>query len=130
MKLYVAGPMRGIPFFNFPMFDSVTKVLRFLDHEVFSPAERDNRIHGTDISAGNMTGDENQAMVEHGFSLRLALSADLKFICEEADGIVMLPGWKESKGATAEHAAAEALGLKMIYLHHEKTGKGFIWEGL
>lgn len=116
MKIYVAGPMRGIPEFNFPAFYEASAILRALGHSVFNPAEKDNEKHGTDISAGNATGDESIATKQHGFNLREALAADLDFICREADAIALLPGWERSKGATAEHATAVALGLEIVKL--------------
>lgn len=115
-KVYIAGPMRGIPEFNFPAFFAAEEKLRELGYAVFNPAARDNARHGTDISNGNATGCEAQAAAQHGFSLREALSADLRYICEEADMIVLLPGWQGSKGAMAEAAAAEALGLEIVEL--------------
>lgn len=120
MKIYLAGPMRGIPEFNFPTFHFAAKILREQGHEVFNPAERDNEHHGTDISAGNATGSEELAKEQHGFSLRDALAADCKFICEQADAIAMLPGWEGSSGARAEHALSVALGHKVMYLGVEK----------
>ena len=116
MKIYLAGPMRGIPEFNFPAFSKATFLLRYLGHEVFSPAEQDNKKHGTDISKGNATGSVQQAAAQHGFNLREALGVDLAWICTHADGIALLPGWRNSKGATAEHATAVALGLEVIEL--------------
>lgn len=116
MRVYLAGAMRGIPEFNFPAFHREAAWLRRCGHEVFSPAERDNEKHGTDISVGNATGDEDLAAKEHGFSLREALGADLAWICAEAEAIALLPGWEASSGARAEHAVAFALGLKFIYL--------------
>ena len=116
MRLYLAGPMRGIPLFNFPAFMDAAAKLRSEGHQVFNPAERDNVKHGIDISAGNMSGDEQLAAREHGFSLREALRADLSWICSEAEGIAMLPGWENSKGAIAEKSTAEALGLVVLYL--------------
>lgn len=116
MKIYVAGPMRGIPEFNFPAFHAATAKLRADGHEVFSPAEKDNERHGVDISKGNATGDEDIAAKDHGFNLREALGLDLAWICAEADAIALLPGWENSKGATAEHATAVALGLEVIKL--------------
>lgn len=116
MKIYLAGPMRGIPEFNFPAFFAATVELRAAGHEVFNPAEKDNEKHGTDISKGNMEGREDVAASQHGFSLREALGADLAWICAEADAIALLPGWRNSKGATAEHATAVALGLRVIEL--------------
>lgn len=113
MKIYLAGPMRGIAEFNFPAFHKAAAELRQEGHTVFSPAEKDNERHGTDISKGNPTGSEEHASKQHGFSLREALGLDLDFICREADMIALLPGWEFSRGAAAEHATALALGLKV-----------------
>lgn len=103
--------MRGIPEFNFPAFHAAAAVLKAEGHEVFNPAAKDNERHGTDISKGNVAGDEAVATAQHGFNLREALGLDLAWICAEADAIALLPGWRNSKGAKAEHATAEALGL-------------------
>lgn len=115
-KAYVAGPMRGIAEFNFPAFHTAAAKLRAEGWTVFNPAEKDNERHGTDISKGNTTGDEAIAAKDHGFNLREALALDLDFICRQADAIALLPGWERSKGATAEHATAVALGLEVIVL--------------
>lgn len=48
--------------------------------------------------------------------MRVALGVDLGWICAEADAVALLPGWERSKGATAERAAAVALGLEIIEL--------------
>jgi hypothetical protein len=116
MKCYLAGPMRGIKEFNFPAFHAAAAKLRAEGHEVFSPAENDIERYGTDISKGNVTGDESIATQKYGFSLRESLGIDLAWICAEADAIALLPGWQDSKGATAEHATAVALGLEVIFL--------------
>lgn len=116
MKIYVAGPMRGIPHFNFPAFHDAASKLRTQGHEVFNPAERDIKATGIDISRDNPTGDNAQAEANHGFNLREALKDDLEFICLHADAIALLPGWENSAGARAEHRTAEALGLTIIHL--------------
>jgi hypothetical protein len=116
MKIYLAGPMRGLPEFNFPAFHAAAKALREQGDEVFSPAERDIERHGTDISKGNTAGDEKTAIKQHGFSLRVALGDDLAWICGHADAIALLPGWQNSKGVAAELATAKALGLQVIEL--------------
>lgn len=115
-RVYVAGPMRGIPEFNFPAFHAATKALRAIGCVVFNPAEKDNERHGTDISKGNTTGDEAIASAQHGFNLREALGLDLAWICAEADAVALLPGWQNSKGAQAERATAIALGLTVVEL--------------
>lgn len=114
MKIYVAGPMRGIAEFNFPAFHGAAAALRAEGHEVFNPAERDIEHHGVDISKGNATGCEELAAKQHGFNLREALCDDLTFICLHADAVAVLPGWEKSKGAQAEVATANALGLRVF----------------
>ena len=106
MKVYLAGPMRGYPNFNFPAFDAAARRLRAVGHEVFSPAERDRDKYG-DIFQTE-TGDESEV---HEFSLREALAADTAWITRHADAVALLPGWERSKGAQAEAALALALGL-------------------
>lgn len=107
--------MRGIPEFNFPAFERAAYDLRTIGYTVFSPHEKDNERHGKDISKGNLHGDEAQAEEEHGFSLRQALAEDMAWLCLHADSICLLPGWKNSKGALAELATAEALGLAVMF---------------
>lgn len=124
MKLYLAGPMRGYPEFNFPAFHAAAAKLRAAGHEVFSPAERDIERHGTDISKGNVNGDVQVAASNHGFSLREALGDDLAWICKHAEGIALMPGWEHSKGALAEHATAYALGLKVVLLSKSDIDEG------
>lgn len=115
MKIYLAGPMRGLPNFNFPAFDHAAKALREIGHEVFSPADHDREINGERI-ADNPTGNEALAVKKDGFDLRKALAADTQFICLEAEVIAMLPGWEKSLGAIAEHALAKALGKEKIMI--------------
>lgn len=114
MKIYIAGPMRGIAEFNFPAFHAAAADLRGKGHEVFNPAERDILATGVDISKGNATGDNSIAEVKHGFNLREALKDDLEFVCLHADAVVVLPGWEKSLGAQAEVATARALSLRVL----------------
>lgn len=115
-NIYIAGPMRGIPEFNFPAFHAAAAKFEAKGWSVFNPAAVDNDHHGTDISKGNESGCEETAAKEHGFNLREALARDTKYICEEATAIAMLPGWEKSSGANAEWALAKALGHEIYYL--------------
>ncbi len=112
MNLYLAGPMRGYPKFNFPAFFEAARSLRDKGYVVFNPAERDVEIHGEGIT-DNPDGDEKKAEKDHGFSLRHALEDDTTWICRYANGIALLPGWEKSKGALAERALGLALGLEV-----------------
>lgn len=115
LKIYLAGPMRGIASFNFPAFDFAAAKLRAEGHDVFSPAERDRGVHGVALE-DNATGSEKLATANVGFSLREALGADMAYICSTAEAIALLPGWEKSSGANAELATAKALGLTQIIL--------------
>jgi hypothetical protein len=94
MNLYVAGPMRGLPSLNFPAFMAAAKALREAGNFVFNPAE--GSPYDSDI--------------------RSCMAIDTHWICAHADGIALLPGWEASKGARAELALAEALGIEVMYL--------------
>lgn len=114
-RVYVAGPMRGYPNFNFDAFYEAAAWLRAKGYEVFNPAESDNEKHGVDISAGNIEGSEEVAAAQHGFSLREALGRDADYITQKADAIYMLRGWENSTGAQAEWALARAMKLQIFY---------------
>lgn len=105
-RLYLAGPMRRLPAFNFPAFDEARTNLRHAGYEVFSPATRD-RFAG--FEPDGLSGHED--LDELGFDLREAYAADLEWIVHRADGIALLDGWESSSGASAEAAVAHALGI-------------------
>lgn len=116
MKIYIAGPMRGVPEFNFPAFQAAAARLRAQGHVVFSPAEHDKKKWGAEFAKGNTDGDEQLAEKTYGFSLRDALASDTRWICLHADAVALLPGWQQSKGATAERALGIALNLEIMDL--------------
>ena len=109
-KVYIAGPMSGLPNLNHPAFFEVAEAFEEGGWEVFNPAELDNEVYGSVGAIVEAMNIDRQAF------LRSALSADLSWICEEADAIAMLPGWEKSYGARAEHAVAVALDLQIIYI--------------
>jgi hypothetical protein len=117
MNVYLAGPMRGYPNFNFPAFHQAAAMLRAGHYTVFNPAERDELEFG---DVNSTTGDEHEFASKVGLTrLELARNcflADTSWICLHADAIALLPGWEKSKGAVAEKALAEAIGLEVIIL--------------
>lgn len=109
MKIYLAGPMRGYVEHNFPAFHYAATKLREQGFEVFSPAEK-----------GEETGFiKNPGLQSDLIFRRLVFSLDLGWITQHADAVALLPGWENSKGALAEKAAAEAVGLTVIELGQE-----------
>lgn len=117
MKVYLAGPMRGIHEFNFPAFHAAAAALRAEGHEVFSPAENDIRRNGgVDPSTGNAAGCEHILKATHNLDGRTLLGDDCAWICANAEAVALMPGWEFSKGATAEKALADALNIQTILL--------------
>lgn len=120
MKIYLAGPMRGIKDFNFPAFFAAAEKLRAEGHTVFNPAERDTTEWGAERLTSE-TGSEQEVANKLGFKEGLSLArncflADTQWICTESEAIALLPGWRDSRGATAEHALHVAIGLQVIEL--------------
>lgn len=102
MRLYVAGPMGGMPNLNHPMFDRVTAALREQGHVVLSPAEKD-REWGLDPAKGQNSLDAHKV-----------LAWDLQAILN-SEGICLLPGWRNSEGARLEVIVAVSTGRRLFY---------------
>lgn len=114
-RVYLAGPMTGIPGFNFPLFNQAAADLRAQGFEVFNPAEKDNDIYGEGIG-DNPTGSIEEIKESHNFDPRETIRVDLMTIIDWADAIYLLPGWQNSRGAKAEVALGEYLGLEFVQL--------------
>lgn len=111
-KVYLAGPMRDIEDFNFPAFHCATQELRFMGFEVFSAAEYEEAMFGVGFNKSK-TGNLKDIKMP-GWDFRAAFAKDCDYISKTADAVVVLPGWGNSKGATAEAAIARALGLPVL----------------
>jgi hypothetical protein len=110
--LYIAGPMRGIAWFNYPMFDRVAKELRDAGNEVISPADED-RMHDDFDPFVNPSHAHPDACtfpksMDFAKTVRRCIEAVLR--CDE---IVLLPGWENSQGALAELAIAAWMGKRV-----------------
>jgi len=95
MKLYLSGPMTGIPDHNFPAFNAAAAVLRQAGFEISNPA--DNGASDAVVVAGDRTWADY---------VRKDLLDMLG--CE---GLALLDGWHASKGARLEYHVAAELGM-------------------
>lgn len=112
MKLYIAGPMSGKPAYNFAAFRAAASQLRREGHTVVSPHELTEGVwreqHGREFDPENDRCDWGDAI------LCEMMKRDLGAVCD-ADAIVLLDGWRQSKGATSELALATNLG-KVVFV--------------
>ena len=105
-KIYVAGPMESVGGnMNEPLFDYVTAKLRKAGAEVFSPAEFTRQIIGPIAKLAAMSKEDRKV------ARRGSLAKELVWILNNATQVVLLPGWQQSPGATAEYYTAKAMGI-------------------
>ena len=100
MKVYLAGPMRGLPNCNFPAFYAAEQRWREAGHTAFNPA----RLYD---ALGYSIDDKAQGPLRHIMTFNLTCLF-------YADAIALLPGWSASIGTTVELATAHMLGLKVM----------------
>jgi len=100
MKIYIAGPMTGLPDCNYSAFDVKATELRAQGHTAINPADLGRRLFGKRI---DLDVDE----------LEYLLEVELKELtgCE---AIYLLDGWHNSKGARKELYHALGNGLKIF----------------
>ena len=99
-SIYIAGPMRGYPRFNFDAFHEAEADLKAKGYLPLSPAKADEE-NGFDASK------------EHTFTqadMMAFMRRDFEMIMR-ADALAVLPGWEKSTGATAEVGLARWKGI-------------------
>lgn len=108
--VYIAGPMRGVPFYNFPAFDVARNLWEDEGYNVISPADLDRKAGFDPIDNPGQDWNEDKGEV---------IKRDILAILETlkpntADAIALLPGWEASKGAAVEVALGQFLGLGFV----------------
>lgn len=114
MRVYLAGPMTGIPAFNIPAFDEAAEYLRGEGFDVVSPAELDS----PEIRAISLASPDGAiaTLHSHGQTWADFLARDVKLITDGGfDAIVVLPGWDKSRGARLETFVGAGLNGLPVY---------------
>ncbi|MCE5182333.1 MAG: DUF4406 domain-containing protein [Betaproteobacteria bacterium] len=91
-RIYISGPMTGLPEFNFPAFNAEADRLRSLGYEVINPAEINHE------SADDWHG---------------CLRKDLASLLT-CDTLALLDGWQKSAGAHLEMHVAHRVGMGIV----------------
>ena len=112
-KIYILGPMRGVPYYNFPAFDEAAEKLRDAGYEPISPADIDREC-GFDPSS--LPSDFDWNTIPESLDLKEIMTRDLLAIITEADGYHCLLGWGRSQGARAEQAVCKWKGIPEVGL--------------
>lgn len=90
IKVYIAGPMTGLPDFNRGAFFEAGDVLFSHGHIVLNPAVFPDGL-------------------EHGDYMKICLP-----MIDAAEAVIMLPGWENSKGANMEYQYAQIKRLPVF----------------
>lgn len=91
-RIYVSGPMTGLPDLNFPAFNLAATHLRDAGFDVVNPAEFDQGPNPT---------------------WEACMRTDIKALMD-CDGVAFLPGWFSSRGAVVEIYNATALKMQVL----------------
>ncbi|VEH23197.1 DUF4406 domain-containing protein [Bordetella hinzii] len=91
-KIYISGPMTGLPKLNFPAFNAEAMRLRELGYDVINPAE--------------INPDPSAPWQD-------CLRADLRAMLD-CDTLALLPGWAKSQGAHLEVHVAHRVGIDIV----------------
>lgn len=91
-RIYLAGPMTGIPEFNHPAFHAEAARLRALGYEIINPAEL----------------NPDQSLEWH-----LCMRKDIANLVT-CEAIALLPGWQHSTGAHLEMMIAHRVGMEIL----------------
>lgn len=90
MRVYIAGPMSGLPDFNYPAFNDAEQRLRKHGHDPINSARLDGR-------------EGCRTWLDY-------MRAALRDVAD-CDGIALLDGWQESRGAALEAHVGRSLDL-------------------
>lgn len=95
-RIYISGPMTGVPEFNAPAFREAADLVRAAGDDPVNPAE----------------------LCDPSWTWQQCMRADIAALCT-CDAILLLPGWERSNGAQLELHIAHRIGLEI--LHAEKA---------
>jgi len=93
-KVYISGPMTGLPNWNREAFFAAAALVKFEGHEPINPAD---------------------GVTEFGKPWEWYMRRALRMLMD-ADEIWMLPGWERSQGAQMEHLNAVQLKMPIRYV--------------
>lgn len=91
-RIYISGPMTGMPDLNFPAFHAEAARLSALGYQVVNPAEINP---------------------DPGMSWHECMRRDLRALLD-FDALALLEGWQKSAGAHLEMHVAHRIGMEIV----------------
>lgn len=112
-NIFLSGPITGVKNFR-EKFNEIENIIKPICNYVFNPADITKEVKGTEFlidQYGFLTNEK--ATWTKCMKRTIRELAEYEFT--EYQTIIMLPGWKASKGATLELSIAAVLKLKVLY---------------
>jgi len=94
VRIFIAGPMTGLPDYNLPAFAAAADQLRAAGYEAVNPGHRG---------------------VIEGYTWSDYLRDSLRELLT-CDAVAVLDGWYDSRGARLENHVADQLGMRIKYV--------------
>lgn len=94
MRVYISGPMTGLPNYNYDEFYRAANLARMAGHDAINPAD-------------HFSGDQSKEYHEY-------MRADIGDLLT-AEAVYFLKGWRDSIGARVEYIVAVALNLPIAF---------------
>jgi nucleoside 2-deoxyribosyltransferase len=101
--IYISGPMSNIPNSNLEAFDEAEKQLKQLGFNVLNPHKICEELNIRFFEMGKIPEYEDY------------LKEDIIQMLSKCDTVLVLPGWRGSKGSKLEIANAIACGLDVVF---------------
>lgn len=114
MRIYISGPMTGLPSHNISAFDAAAKRLRDQGHFVINPHDLTLVFGMAEEIAGSFAAYYENDKAFGGSLAQCVMDADLAAV-RSCDAIYLLHGWETSRGAKKELAEAIKCGLYISY---------------
>lgn len=106
MKVYIAGPMSGLPDMNYPAFDKAEGQLLAVGYEVLNPTNVD------------VEHEKERVRIDNCHYCRLSEPHPWKWyvlrtlaMLAEADALALLPNWQSSRGSRVEVEFASGMEI-------------------
>ena len=112
MRIYISGPMTGLPNNNRAAFDAAAWRLRDMGHFVINPHDLTPVFGTADEIADSFAAHYADDKALDGSLAQCVLDADLAAL-RSCDCIYLLKGWENSRGTKMELAEALRLGLRI-----------------
>ena len=101
--IYISGPMKNMTDGNMPAFDEAEKQLKEMGYETLNPHKIGEELNIRFFEMGKIPEYEDY------------LREDIIQMLTKCDAVLVLPGWRGSKGSKLEIANALACGIDVFF---------------